>query len=249
VTLPLTGPRTSLNRSITARRSVALTTLPLADVREVADTFGLTINDVIVSTCTGALRSWLHDAGELPTRPLVAAIPVAVRGGGDHRTGNRVSVVFSALPTHLADPAERIDAVRRGMRDAKATHADIRPQTLGALAEAAPWNLLGLMFRVYSDLGLANVLPPAVNLVLSNVPGPPVPVFLGGARLEGLYALGPIFDGAALNVTVTTCNDDVDVGIVTCPDVAPPLEALVPAFEESLAELVALARVPAHPDA
>jgi diacylglycerol O-acyltransferase / wax synthase len=249
VTLPLTGPRTSLSRSITASRSVVLTTLPLADVREVAESFRLTVNDVIVSTCAGALRLWLHEAGELPTRPLVAAIPVAVRDRGDHRSGNRVSVIFSALPTHLVDPAERIDAVRRAMRDAKATHADVRPQTLGALAEAAPWNLLGLMFRAYSDFGLANVLPPAVNLVLSNVPGPPVPVYLGGARLEGLYALGPIFDGAALNITVTTCNDDVDVGIVSCPDVAPPVDGLVPALEASLAELVALARVPAHPDA
>lgn len=249
VTLPMSAPRTSLNRSITARRDVALTTVPLADVREVADTFGLTINDVVMVMCAGALRTWLEDAGDLPDRPLVAAIPVAVSGGSGRLTGNRVSVMFAALPTDLADPGARIDAIGREMRDAKATHADVGHHTLGALAEAAPWNVVGLLFRAYSDLGLANRLPPAVNLVISNVPGPPVPVYCGGARLAGLYPLGPIFDGAALNITVASCGDDVDVGVVTCPDLAPPADALTAAVRDSLAEMVALARVPGRTEA
>ncbi|MCJ7438867.1 MAG: wax ester/triacylglycerol synthase family O-acyltransferase, partial [Acidimicrobiia bacterium] len=249
VTLPMSAPRTALNRSITATRAVALTTVPFADVREVAESFDVKINDVVMAVCAGALRTWLRDAGDLPDRPLVAAVPVAVGGGSAHRSGNRVSVMFAALPTDLADPRARIDAVRTEMRDAKATLADVGPHTLGAVAEALPWNVVGLLFRAYSDLGLANRLPPAVNLMISNVPGPPVPVYCGGARLKGLYALGPIFDGAALNITVATCGDDVDVGIVTCPDVAPPAEALTAAIHDSLAELVALARVPGHTDA
>jgi WS/DGAT/MGAT family acyltransferase len=249
VTLPLSAPRTALNGSITAARAVALTAVPLADVREVAESFDFKINDVIMAMCAGALRTWLRDAGDLPDRALVAAVPVAVGDGSAHRTGNRVSVMFAALPTDLADPLARINAVRTEMRAAKATHADVGPDTLGALAEALPWNVVGLLFRAYSDLGLANRLPPAVNLMISNVPGPPVPVYCGGARLKGLYALGPIFDGAALNITVATCGDDVDVGIVTCPDVAPPAEALSAAIHDSLAELVALARVTGHTDA
>jgi WS/DGAT/MGAT family acyltransferase len=233
-----------LNRSITWKRDVALATLSLTDVREVAASFELTINDVLTAASAGALRTWLQDAGELPARPLVAAVPVALREGDPRRTANRLSVMFASVPTHLADAADRLEAVKTAMRDAKATHADVQPQTLGALAEAAPWNLIGLLFRAYSDHGLANRLPPAVNLVMSNVPGPPVPVYCGGARLVGLYALGPIFDGAALNITFATCNDDVDVGVVTCPDVAPPLDGLVAALREELAELVALARDP-----
>ena len=196
VALPLSGPRTSLNRSITWKRDVALATLSLTDVREVAESFELTVNDVLTAVSAGALRTWLQDAGELPARPLVAAVPVALREG-DPLTANRLSVMFASVPTHLADAADRLEAVKTAMRDAKATHADVQPQTLGALADAAPWNLVGLLFRVYSDLGLANRLPPAVNLVMSNVPGPPVPVYCGGARLVGLYPLGPIFDGAA----------------------------------------------------
>jgi diacylglycerol O-acyltransferase len=250
VTLPLTAPRTSLSRSISSARSVALTTVPMADVEEVMRCFGVTLNDVAMAMTAGALRTWLRGAGELPDRPLVAAVPVAVRGGSAHMVGNRVSVIFASLPTNLADPIERLDAVHTQMKDAKATHRDVGPQTLGALAEAAPWNLVGLLFRAYSDLGLATRLPPAVNLVMSNVPGPPVSVYCGGARLVGLYPLGPIFDGAALNITVVSCDDDVDVGVVTCPDVAPaPVDALATAFHDALAELVALARVPAREEA
>ena len=250
VTLPLTAPRTSLSRSISPARSVALTTVPMAEVQEVTRVFGVTLNDVAMAMAAGALRTWLRAAGELPDRALVAAVPVAVRGGSGHMVGNRVSVLFASLPTHIVDPIERLDAVHAQMQDAKATHRDVGPQTLGTLAEAAPWNLVGLLFRAYSDLGLATRLPPAVNLVMSNVPGPPVPVYCGGARLVGLYPLGPIFDGAALNITVVSCDDDVDIGIVTCPDVAPaPVDALATAFHDALAELVALARVPAREEA
>lgn len=249
VTLPLQAPRTPLSGSITAERAVALTTVALADVREVADTFELKVNDVVMAMCAGGLRTWLRDAGELPTRPLVASVPVAVKGLTGHLSGNQVSVMFATLPTHLADPQDRLDAIRREMRDAKATHSDIGQHTLGRLADSAPWNVVGLLFRAYSDLGLASRLPPAVNLVISNVPGPPVDVFFGGARLIGLYPLGPIFDGAALNITVATCGPDVDIGIVTCPDVAPPVDGLADAMREALAELVAAARVPPRPDA
>lgn len=243
VTLPLTAPRTSLNRSITPARSVSLTTLPMAEVREVATAFDVTINDVAIAMCAGALRAWLRDAGELPDRPLVAAVPVALRGGPTHAVGNRVSVLFAAIPTHLEGPRERLEAARAEMRDAKATHDDVGPHTVGALAEAAPWNVVALLFRVYSDLGLATRLPPPVNLILSNVRGPEIPVYCGGARLEALFPLGPIFDGAALNVTIISCGDDVDVGVVTCPDVAPaPVSALAARFRTALDELLDLAR-------
>jgi WS/DGAT/MGAT family acyltransferase len=245
VTLPLTAPRTSLNRSITPARSVSLSTVSLPDVREVTQAFGVTVNDVAMAVCAGALRRWLERAGELPDRPLVAAVPVAVRGTTRRMTGNRVSVLFANLPTHLASPFDRLQAVRDQMRDAKATLRDLGPQTLGVLADAAPWNVVGVLFRAYSNLGLANRLPPPINLVVSNVPGPEVPVYCGGARLVGLYPLGPILDGAALNITMVSCDDDLDIGIVTCPDVAPgSVDELAAACRVSLEELVALARVP-----
>ena len=245
VTLPLTAPRTSLNRSITPTRSVSLSTVSLLDVRDVTQGFAVTVNDVAMAVCAGALRRWLESAGQLPDRPLVVAVPVAVRGTTRHLTGNRVSVLFVNLPTHLASPLDRLEVVRDQMRDAKATHRDLGPQTLGVLAEAAPWNVLGMLFHAYSNLGLASRLPTPVNLVVSNVPGPEIPVYCGGARLVGLYPLGPILDGAALNITMVSCDDDLDIGIVTCPDVAPgPVDELAAACRASLEELVALARVP-----
>ena len=237
-TLPLTAPRTFLSRSITPARSAAFATLDLDSVKEVRRAFDVTFNDVAVSIASGVIRAWLARADDLPDRPLVAAIPTSVRtapGGVD--SNNQVSTLFGALPTHLADPADRVRFVAAEMPGAKAFHEELGPRTLGSLALVAPWNLAALLFRTYSDLGLANRLPPVVNLVLTSVPGPPVPLYCGGARMEALFPLGPIFDGAALNVSVVSYTDKVCIGFLTCPDVCPPVQHLadaVPAVVDDL---------------
>jgi WS/DGAT/MGAT family acyltransferase len=242
-TLPLTAPRTSLSRSLTKRREVAFVSVPLDEVKRVRKAFEATVNDVVMAVTASALRAWLRAADDLPDKGLVAAVPVSVSGrveGAAAKAGNQVSVLFSTLPTHLPDPAQRLGAVQEEMSGAKSAHAALGPSTLGSLAEAAPWNLVGLLFRAYSDLGLADRLPPAVNLILSNVPGPPVPLYIGGAHLERLFPLGPIFDGAGLNVTVASCEGEVGFGFLGCPDVMPPLDDLAREVPRALQELTAL---------
>jgi WS/DGAT/MGAT family acyltransferase len=242
-TLPLTAPRMGMSRSISTRRAVSFVSVPLLELKAVRKAFGATLNDVVMAVCAGALRRWLQSAGDLPDRALVAAVPVSVAGrvaGAAASAGNQVSVLFATLPTELDDPLARLEAVKGGMSGAKKAHAALGPSTLGHIADAAPWNLLGLLFRAYSDLGLANRLPPAVNLILSNVPGPPVPLYIGGAKLVALFPLGPIFDGAALNVTVASCEGEVGFGFLGCPDVLPPLDDLAAEVPRALAELSAL---------
>ena len=241
-TLPLTAPRTFLSRSITPARSAAFATLDLDSVKEVRRAFDVTFNDVAVSIASGVIRAWLARADDLPDRPLVAAIPTSVRtapGGVD--SNNQVSTLFGALPTHLADPADRVRFVAAEMPGAKAFHEELGPRTLGSLALVAPWNLAALLFRTYSDLGLANRLPPVVNLVLTSVPGPPVPLYCGGARMEALFPLGPIFDGAALNVSVVSYTDKVCIGFLTCPDVCPPVQHLADAVPPVVDDLLGAA--------
>lgn len=245
-TLPLSAPRLCLSRSITARRAAAFASAGLADFGTIRRAFGVTFNDVAVAVTAGVLRRWLGDAGDLPTRPLVAAIPVSVRAEPGGIAGNEVSTMFGALPTNLDDAADRLRFVAGEMRAAKAFHEELGRQTLGSLATAAPWNLAGLLFRAYSGLGLANRLPPVVNLVLSSIPGPRQALYCGGARLEALFPLGPIFDGAALNVTVISYTDRVCFGFLTCPDTCPPVERLADAVPEAVAELVAAASGTVH---
>lgn len=240
-TLPLTAPRVSLSRSITPARAASFAVFDVDDVKEIRRAFGVKFNDVTMAVAAAVVRRWLEEAGDLPDRPLVAAIPTSVRADGGGRAGNEVSTLFGALPTHLADPVARIDFIAREMPSAKAFHEELGPRTLGSLALVAPWNLASVLFRAYSDLGLADRLPPAVNLVLTSVPGPPVPLYCGGARMESMFPLGPIFDGAALNVTVVSYTDKVCVGFLTCPDVCPPVQHLADAVPEAVAELVAAA--------
>jgi WS/DGAT/MGAT family acyltransferase len=242
-TLPFTAPRVCLSRSITPARSAAFATFEIDEVKEVRRAFGVTFNDVTMAIAAGVIREWLAEADDLPDRPLVAAIPTSVRTEDGARSGNEVSVIFGALPVHLDDPGARVGFVAREMPGAKAFHQTLGPQTLASLAVVAPWNLASVLFRAYSDLGLADRLPPAVNLVLTSVPGPPVPLYCGSARMESMFPLGPIFDGAGLNVTVVSYTDRVCVGFLTCPDVCPPVQHLADRVPTEVAALLADARV------
>ncbi len=240
--LPFTAPRVCLSRSITPARAAAFADFDLAALDEIRRAFAVTFNDVAVAVTAGVLRTWLAEAGDRPDRPLVAAVPTSVRRSGDARSGNEVSVLFGALPVHLDDPVARLAFVADQMPRDKALYEQVGPRTLPALALVAPWNLAAAAFRAYSDLGLADRLPPAVNLVCTSVPGPAVPLYCGDARMDVMFPLGPIFDGAALNVTVISYTDRVCAGFLTCPEVAPPVQHLADAVADEVAALLAAAR-------
>lgn len=240
------APRVGISGSLSARRTLVGVDVALADVERIRAAYAVTFNDAAVAVVTGALRRWLMAVGELPSEPLVTAVPVSVRGhrGGE---GNAVSLLVVALPTHLADGPERVRTVAATITSAKATHDTLGPRTLDALAAVAPWPLLAGLFRAFSDLGLADHLPPAVNLSVTSVAGPPLPLFLGGSRLTACAAFGPILDSVGLNVTVISYADRVGIGITGCPDVGPPTIALGAHVHAEVAGL--LAGLPAGPDA
>ena len=237
---PFTAPRTEFNATVTARRSVAFTEVPLAEVKRVKDALGVTVNDVVTAVVGGALRHYLEDRGELPDRSLIAATPVSVHDDTPSRNGaTRISVMFSSLATDDKDPVDRLRAVADANAQAKTIHRMVGADTLVRWAEHFWLNAFGLGARLYSTLHAADHHPVVHNLILSNVPGPPVPLYLGGARLAGLYPLGPITDGAGLNVTVLSQEDRIGFGVVTCPDLVPRVWDLAERIPEALRELVA----------
>jgi WS/DGAT/MGAT family acyltransferase len=236
---PFTAPRTLFNATITARRSVAFTGVALADIKKVKDAFGVTVNDVVTAVVGGALRHFLEDRGELPDRPLLAAAPVSVHDQTADRVGmTKVSVMFSTLATDEKDPVERLRAIASANARAKEIHKMVGADTLMRWAEHFWLNAFALGARLYSTLHVADHHRVVHNLILSNVPGPPVPLYMAGARLVGLYPLGPITDGAGLNVTVLSEEDRVGFGIITCPDLVPQVWDLADAVPSALAELV-----------
>ncbi|MFM8971177.1 MAG: WS/DGAT/MGAT family O-acyltransferase [Actinomycetota bacterium] len=237
VALPLTAPRLAMNRSISARRTVAFSSLSLADVKAVKQAHGVTVNDVVLATLAGALRRYLGFREELPERALVAAIPTSVRTGDHDAFGNQVSSMFASLPVEIADPADRLQAVARSMSGAKGVHEEVGPFTLQEWAATAAPVVFSRAMRAYTRLRIGERIRPLINLVASNVPGPPWPLYFAGARLEELHPLGPVFDDCGLNVTVISYLDRVDFGFIACRELVPDVDALARFVPAAFAEL------------
>jgi diacylglycerol O-acyltransferase len=235
---PFTAPRTSFNATITAQRSVAFTDVGLADVKAVTSAFDVTFNDVVTAIVGGALRHYLADRGELPDQPLLAAVPVSVHNETADRAGTtKLSVMFSTLATDEPDPVERLKVISSTNARGKEIHQLVGVDTLMRWAEVLWLNALGMGSRVYSLLRLAEHHRVVHNLILSDVAGPPVDLYMAGARVVGFYPFGPITDGAALNVTVLSQGDRVGFGIITCPDLVPRVWDLADAIPGALRDL------------
>jgi len=242
VTLPFQAPRTSLNRSITPHRGFAYCSVPLSGVKAIKNAFSVTVNDVVLGICAGALRRYLADRGELPGKPLIAQIPVAVHvdGGGDASGGawgNATTVMGAALPTQLDDPVERLRAIHASTQSAKAMQQALGDDLILDLADVAPPGLLAAGVRAYSRLRLADHHPPVFNLIVSNVQGPPLPLYIAGARLVASYPMGPLLDGGGLNITAMSYLDHIDFGYVVCPEIVEDPWQLADATSAAFVEL------------
>jgi diacylglycerol O-acyltransferase len=245
MTLPVAAPATPFSHSLTSRRAVAFARASLTDVKEIKNSFAVTVNDVVLAACTMALRRRLLAMDALPDRALVASVPVSARREGEHAASyNRVSAMFVALPVHLEDPLEVLRSVSRDAATAKKMMASLGKDLLGDWVELLPPLLFAQAMQLYSSLQLADHFAPVHNLVISNVPGPPFPFFAAGARVVAVYPLGPILEGAGLNVTVFSYEDALDIGVVTCPDLVPEVDTLAEAIVDAIVELRSLAEAP-----
>jgi diacylglycerol O-acyltransferase / wax synthase len=234
---PLRAPRTSFNVTITPHRKIAFTHLPLDDVKAVKRAFGTTVNDVVLAICAGALRRYLEARKEMPDKSLIAVVPVSVRSDEVGEKGsNRVSAMFSSLATDIDDPVERLRQIHEANKGAKEEHKAIGADMLTQWGELAAPTTFSLAARVYAGLRLAERHPVVHNVVISNVPGPQFPLYFAGAKLVALYPLGPIFDGAALNITVVSYMDQLFFGLIGCREVV-DLWAIAGYVPEAFAEL------------
>src|SRR3954447_13578943 len=236
---PFTAPRTSFNATVTPHRIVAYTHVPLDDVKKVKNAFGVKVNDVVIAITSGALRRYLAERDELPERSLIAAIPVSVHDRSESKQGTtKVSFMFSSLESDADDPGERLQRIAETNEAAKEEHELVGANMLQDWAEHAAPNTFSLAARVYSSLRLSERHPVVHNLVISNVPGPPIPLYFNGAKLHSLYPLGPIMDGAGLNLTVLSNMDSVGFGFIACRELVPDVWDLAEDVPAALADLV-----------
>lgn len=235
-TLPRgSAPRTPFNRTITPHRRFAFGSASLTDAKEIKTALDVTLNDVVMAVCAGALRTYLLEHDALPTEPLVAMIPVSIRTGDEaDKWTNRVSGLTAPLPTHIDDPIERVRHVNRSMKQAKADFELVPADVLADMSILAPPALATRAARLASSIRLADRIDPPVNVVVSNVPGPRQPLYLGRARLQHFYPVSTIVDGQGLNLTVQSYLDTLDFGFVACRELVPDLWDLI---DHCLAEL------------
>ncbi|MGH7805030.1 MAG: WS/DGAT domain-containing protein, partial [Candidatus Binatia bacterium] len=239
--LPFATPRTRFNRALTSSRSFATATLALDRVRAVKDAFGVTVNDVVLALTAGALRAFLSARGELPDRSLVAGVPVSTGAPSEERrlSGNRVSNLITSLRTDVADPVERLKAIHEVMKAAKGVHTILGPEMLQDWVEYTPPRPYAAIVRLYSKLRIGSRVPPPLNLVVSNVPGPTDALYVAGARLASIYSVGPILEGIGLNLTAWSYLGRLNFGAIASPDALSDedLHEITERLGDALAEL------------
>lgn len=233
----LQAPTTIFNRRITRNRRFATQRYPLPRLKELAKASGATLNDVVLAVCGGGLRRYLAELDELPSKPLVAFVPVNVRPRDDPGGGVAVGAMLASLGTHLADPVARLQAVSASTSQAKRNLEGMSRNAMLAYSAAlmAPFTLQSLtaMGRV------PNPMPVTFNVTISNVPGPPAPLYFRGARMEAAYPMSIPGHGLALNITIQSYADTLDFGFIGCRDTVPSLQRLAVHTGDALAELEA----------
>ena len=232
-------PRTRFNDKISRRRRFSMVSLPMAPVRDLKNDHETTVNDVIVAVCAGALRRWLAANDELPSDPLVAAIPVSIRAAqGQGAFGNEVGALAVPLPTNEPDPVQRLLQCRDELRVAKDRYQAVPATLMRDSTDLIPPMLFGRATRSLVQLGSNPALHPLVNLVISNVPGPRVPLYCAGTQVREMYPVSTLGDSLGLNITIFSYLDQLNIGLLADARLVPDLPDLAQAIRDELDLLV-----------
>jgi diacylglycerol O-acyltransferase / wax synthase len=228
------APRSILNQRISGARRFAAQSFSFKRMRAVGKLLDATVNDVALAMCASALRRYLKDMDQLPQQPLVAMVPVSTRKD-DSDSGNQVAMVLASLATTVADPGKRLATIIRSMKASK--------ERFARMSQLEVMNYLAVVMGA-GGLNMATGLLPTwqpFNVVISNVPGPRKTLYFNGARLDGTYPVSIVMDGQALNITLTSYVDNMEIGLIACRRTLPHMQKLLAHLEDALAELEKLA--------
>lgn len=234
------GPRTPFNVAITNQRSFASTSLPLAQVKAIGKELNATINDVVLALCSAALRRYLQDHGGVPGKSLIAAVPISTRGADDDSQTNQVLMLPVSLASNLADPVARLRAIQASAARLKSLiGGGVKSKmTFDLPSLGVPWLMAGLV-SLLGKSRIANSMPPIANVIISNVPGPQMPLFLAGARVLTMTPVSIPAHGIAINITVQSYDGHLDFGITACRRAVPDVKRIAAYLGLALAELAA----------
>jgi diacylglycerol O-acyltransferase / wax synthase len=234
------APRMPVNASVTAGRAFASVTLPMAEVKALGRAHEATINDMVLMLCSSALRRYHGKHRNLPRKSLIAAVPISLREKGDTTADNQASMSLVSLGTHIADPRKRFEHVKAATTAMKATMGSVKsilPTDFPSLG--MPW-LIEAATSLYGKAKLADRIPQVANVVISNVPGPPVPLYMAGAKMMTNYPTSIIVHGMGLNITVQSYDHSLDFGLMADAAAMPDVRALADAISIAFDDLRAL---------
>jgi WS/DGAT/MGAT family acyltransferase len=234
----LRAPNTPFNASIGPRRELGFASVAMADVHALKQLHDVKVNDVVLALTAGALRSYLRERGTLPEVPLVSGVPVSTRAEGDKSLDNQISQMFVSLATDVADPIERLRAIKRSTLSAKAMSKAISAREIQSIGEVASPMILSAAIRTIYRTQLMSRMPMRINTLVSNVPGPPIPLYMCGAKVTGVYPSSVILEGMGLNLTVFSYLDRLDFGLQVDPDLVPDVWTIAEFIPAALAELM-----------
>ena len=230
-------PRTPFNKVISGHRIFATSSLSLVEVRALAKSRGVTINDIVLAVSAGALRRYLGEHGALPGKPLTAGLPVSVRPPGNAQLNNQVLFTLSRLPTDVAEPLPRLAAAQAAGQEAKNLFSDMRDLvTTDISILGAPLFVMGLT-RLWAGARVANYLSPFINVAISNIPGPRQTVYCAGAPATHYFPVSIPYHGCALNITVQSYLDQLDFGLVACSETVPDAQRIADLLVEDFAAM------------
>ncbi len=220
-------PSSILNQRVSSSRRFAAQSFELDRFRHIAKALDVTINDIVLAVCSGALREYLISHQSLPNKPLIAMVPASLRSD-DSDVSNRITMILANLATHKDDPLERLQTIRRSVQNAKQRFKRMTSD-----------QILNYSAVVYGPAGLnilSGMMPKhqAFNLVISNVPGPREPLYWNGAKLDALYPASIVLDGQALNITMTSYLDKLEVGLTACRNALPRMQNLLTHLEDEI---------------
>ena len=243
------APRTRLNTTVSAQRAFAGTSLPLEALNPARRRHQASLNDAVLMVCSGALRRFFGAHPPLPRKSLVAGVPISLRAAGDASANNQASMTMLSLGTHLADPAARLAHVMAASAAMKRTLGGVKnllPTDFPSLG--VPW-VMSALAQLSARTKVADRLPAIVNLTISNVPGPTMPLYMAGAKMLSNHPTSIVVHGVALNVTVQTYNDALDVGIIACAKAMPEVAEFAHCIDAAWKEFEALVPAAAAPAA
>jgi WS/DGAT/MGAT family acyltransferase len=231
--------RTSLNGRAGVEKVYHRMRVPLADAKRAAKHHGASVTDFVMATTSGALRRLLDDRGETLTRDLIAFVPINVRGDGDAAAmGNQISGMLLALHTDIDDPVERLTAIAQDSAKTVGVQRDNGARMFQEMPRVLGPTVLSLGAKMVDAFGLFDVLPPMANLMLSSVPGPPIPLWLSGHRVVSAAPVGPLLGPFCLNVTVLGFEQNLEFGMLGCARTMPDLATLRDYLKEEAYRLI-----------